>query len=419
MFLEIIYLGSVTNFAIAIFLNIRQIFAVKQSKVPKYLKEKLTDEDYQKTRNYNVEKLLFSTFATILNFIKSILIIYHNILPLAYESLDAKLNFNSQIVTQIVFLLIWHVCDTIMDLPLSVYSTFVIEEKYGFNETTPFVFITDLIKTTLLYFLFVPPLFGIVHSIIERFDTFYLRVSLFLMVFQLIMVVIFPTFIMPLFNKFEEMKESSLKQRVEELAKKVKFRLKNIFVMDGSKRSGHSNAFFIGLFKEKRIVFYDTLLEQTTDDQVIAILGHELGHWYYSHMWRAILMQFAIQSFSIYLFEVAIKNVNFSISIFGTKDAPLLLKMIYFNMVSQMISPLMTLLFNMLSRYNERQADRFAVENGYDDDLINALISLFKENRASLSSDWMYSTYNHSHPTLDERIALISDHKEKVKKKEE
>lgn len=417
MFLQIIYIGSITNFLITMFLYWRQFSVIKESKVPNYMLERVSDEDYKKTKHYNIDKMIFSTFTVIIHFIKSFFTIYYGVLPYCYNILNQKLGLKSELLTQIIFLLISTLSETIFGIPFSLYSTFVIEEKYGFNKMTFYVFLTDLIKSTCLIFTILPVITTVVLKMIDYFDTFFLKVTIFLVLFQMIMVVIFPIFIMPLFNKFEEMKEGSLKDKIKELAKKVGFQYSNIFVMDGSKRSGHSNAFFIGLFKEKRIVFYDTLLEQTTEEESIAILAHELGHWHHAHTWRFVFIQFLFQIFSLYFFEIAVKNRNFSISIFGTENVPILLKMIYFNLCSSMIGPLMTLLVNMFSRYHEKQADLFAVSHGFSDDLIKGLISLHKENRAPLSTDWLYSTYYHSHPTLDERISFIAEKKELFEKK--
>lgn len=401
------------------FLYWRQFQAIRNSKVPKYMTEKVTEEEYEKTKNYNKEKLIFSTITAIIYFIKSFSLIYFGLIPYFYHHLDTRLGWKSDMLTQIAFLLIWYFLDLVFDIPFSLWSTFVIEEKYGFNKSSLIIFFTDMAKSCMLISVILPILFGMVFKIIEFFDTFFWKVTIFIMIFQIAMIIILPIFIMPLYNKFVEMEEGTLKTRVIELANKVKFRYSNIFVMDGSKRSGHSNAFFIGLFREKRIVFYDTLIEQSTEDEAIAILGHELGHWYHLHMPRMLFVQFSLQALSIYFFEIAVKNSHFSLSIFGTEKVPILLKMIYFSMVSQMISPMLVLLSNMLSRYNEKQADRFAVSHGFSDDLIHALISLHKENRSSLTTDWMYSAYYHSHPTLDERISFITEAKMLLEKKEE
>ncbi|KRH93983.1 Metalloprotease [Pseudoloma neurophilia] len=419
MFLQIIYIGAITNLAITLLLYRRQFHTIKQSKVPKYLQEKISNEEYAKTKKYNSEKIIFSIIQILFNSILTFAKIYYNILPILYNKLDEGLQLKSELLTQIIFLTLNSLFDTIFHLPFSVYSTFVIEEKWGFNKTTAYVFITDLIKGFLLMSLIMPIIFTIIYQIIQYFVTFYLYVSLFLFVFQIAMAIIYPILIMPMFNKFEEMQDGSLKEKVVELTKKVKFAYSNIFVMDGSKRSGHSNAFFIGLFGERRIVFFDTLLEQTEENETVAILAHELGHWYYMHTWRGILFSSLYQAVSFYFFEIAVKNKNFSISLFGTEKVPLLLKLIYFSMVSSMIAPLMVLLANMFSRYNERQADLFAIQNGYAEDLAKGLIALYAENRAPLETDWMYSTYYHSHPTLNERISFINEYKQVYEKKEE
>jgi STE24 endopeptidase len=232
-------------------------------------------------------------------------------------------------------------------------------------------------------------------------ESFYLYVFISVITIQLIMVVLFPILIQPLFNKFEPLDEGSLKKRIVDLAKEIGFKPSKILKMDGSKRSHHSNAYFIGLFKEKRIVLFDTLLNQTTENEVLSILCHEFGHWYYNHTWMNIIFSFSIIFGYLYTFNIFVKN-----KIFMSKY-PMILKLNYFMLLTVVINPLLTLIQNYITRIYERQADRFAVKKGYGNDLKTGLIKIHIENKSNICPDSWYSTYHHSHPTLSERIELI------------
>jgi STE24 endopeptidase len=248
----------------------------------------------------------------------------------------------------------------------------------------------------------------------KNFVLYAVALSLFI---QIVMVIIFPIIIQPLFNKFTPLEDGDLKTAVEELASKVEFPLKKILVIDGSKRSGHSNAYFFGLFKNKRIVLYDTLIQQMSIDEAVAIVGHELGHWAHNDMfWGLVLNQLNI----LWIFYLLSLAINYAplYTAFGFKTQPLIIGI---NLFSQLLTPLslaLSFLLTWFSRLREFRADRYAIDHGYGEHLPKALIKMYKENKSLVHPDWLYSMMHNSHPPPSERVAAMNAYTTKISKKQ-
>jgi STE24 endopeptidase len=196
----------------------------------------------------------------------------------------APARFSGEISHSIVFILSFIILQQIVSLPMSVYYTFVLEEKFGFNKQTPKLFVMDFLKSNLLAVVLTPPILAGFLAIVQKTGTqFFYYLWLFTAAVQVFMITIYPIAILPLFNKLSPLEEGKLKQQTEALAKKLKFPLHELFVIDGSKRSAHSNAYFFGLPWKKHIVIYDTLIEKSSPEEVVAVLAHELGHWSLGH----------------------------------------------------------------------------------------------------------------------------------------
>ncbi|KAM0672977.1 zinc metalloprotease [Gurleya vavrai] len=405
-----IILGNLLVTLLEILLNIRQIVALIRAKYDDKIQKIIKDEEeFEKIKNYNLEKLLFGNAKGIFHLCKLFYIIHCNLYYKTYQYVVATNNFKNEFHSQVLTSTIIMAVDRLFSIPFSIYSNFYIEQKYGFNKMTARLFISDYIKTELLIYFISTPIVYYMLKLISIFpSSFYMQLFLLIAAIQLILIVIFPVFIQPLFNKFEELKEGDLKVKIIELAKKIGFKPSKILTMDGSKRSHHSNAYFIGIFKEKRIVLFDTLLNQNTDNEILAILCHEFGHWYFSHTLKQISFAMINLFFYLYSFNYFI-NQETSISYY-----PMILKLLYFSMMLGFINPLLTLLTNSITRRYERQADVFAVKQGYGEDLKSGLIKLHVENKGNLFPDSWYSTYYHSHPTLNERIKLIDETMQKI-----
>lgn len=418
MYLHIILVGTITNYLISLFLSCRQLRALQNGKLSPLLVDRIQNDEFKKMKLYNMVKLVFSIFNNTFFLLKSLCYVYMHIIPRAYEHMEQFTNIRSKLVLEIMFTLAFMHSERIMEIPFDLFQTFFIEERFGFNKMTLSIFVIDFLKETAVLTLLVCPLYMGLYKIIGYFNTFFIVAFIFVGIFQIILVVIYPIWIQPLFNKFKELEDGPLKNKIRDLADRIRFRINKIFVMDGSMRSNHSNAYFTGLVKEKRIVLFDTLLKQTTEDEIIAILGHEMGHWHHNHVPKLLTMQLFTQLIFLYFLEVALKNKFFVISLFSKEDVPVIIKLIYFSFFMNILSPFFTLLINMYSRYNERQADLFSIRLGLGRNLANGLISLHKKNKSNLCLDWMYSTYYHSHPTLIERLEFIEDEETKMRSKE-
>jgi len=318
---------------------------------------------------------------------------------------------------EVVFLLLYLHFERVFEVPFSAIGAFYVEAKHGFNKMTPATFVADFLKTSVVLTAVVAPFSYAALWIIKRYyaSSFYIYLWAFSSVFQVVLVIIFPIFIQPLFNKFEEMEESPLKGRIQELAERVGFRAKRVLVMDASRRSGHSNAYIIGLTaKDRRVVLFDTLLKEVNEDEIIAILCHEFGHWKHSHVLKMIVPALLIQLGYLYLLSVSLNSKVFG-AVLPMEEGPLVIRLLVFFMLLGAVNVPIEILRNCLSRHYERQADGFAVEMGYGKELCSGLIKLCEKNNSNMDPDPLYALVSHTHPVVTERIALIEREMNKAK----
>jgi STE24 endopeptidase len=309
--------------------------------------------------------------------------------------------------------------DKPLSIPFSYYSNFVVEERHGFNKMDRTTFFTDLVKSELLSYFFggllVPALIWIVHSTGQNFYL-YLWAMVQCLIFAFMWI--YPNFIQPLFNKFEELKDEELKKKIEDLAAEHKFPLTKLFQIDGSKRSSHSNAYFFGFWKFKRIVLYDTLLHLKHED-ILAILCHELGHWKFNHTTFNLVISSSHIFVLFWLFGQVMYSGATAQSIvrqFGYGDTQaVMVSLMIFTMLFEPTEQVLKLLMTMLSRKFEFQADGFAMSNNRSAELQNGLKTIQAENKGDLNPDEWYSWYHFSHPPLVERLRAL---RTQAKKKE-
>ncbi|MBU8910515.1 MAG: M48 family metallopeptidase, partial [Desulfobacterales bacterium] len=314
----------------------------------------------------------------------------------AIDSFVRSFNFGS-IVSGLFFTGILLFLKLLISLPFSIYSTFVIEEKFGFNKTTPRLFFTDLIKSIVLS----AALGGILLSLILGFLEFGGRFAWLYCwaastIFLLIVQYIVPTWIMPLFNKFTPLEEGPLKEAIFKYAKSINFLLSNIFVMDGSKRSSKSNAFFTGFGKNKRIVLFDTLIKEQSIEELVSILAHEMGHFKKKHIIKRMIISIFQMGFVFYLISIFISHEGLFHAFF-MKEVSIYAGLIFFGMLYSPIDLFISILFQISSRKDEFEADRFAAETVKDcRPLINALKKLSAHNLSNLTPHPFYVFLNYS-----------------------
>ncbi|WP_428606265.1 M48 family metallopeptidase [Sedimenticola sp.] len=384
----------------------RRHVAAHRNQVPPAFADKVTLEEHQKAADYTRAKLSVGHISLWIG--TGLLLLWTlgggiDVLNLQWQTWEIDpvwrgigLIFSVSLISAIV------------ELPLGLWNTFVLEARFGFNRTTAKRFVIDLLLQLLLALLLGTPLLWIILWLMERAgDNWWLAAWAVWMSFMLLMIWLYPTVIAPLFNKFTPLDEGPLKQRIQGLLERCGFTSKGIFIMDGSKRSGHGNAYFTGFGKNKRIVFYDTLAESLDGDEMEAVLAHELGHFKRRHILKHLLLSTALSlvGFALLGWLAAQPWFYQALGVSGRSNAlALLLFMLALPVFTQFLQPVMAI----LSRRHEFEADDFAVEQAGAEPMIRALVKLYRENANTLTPDSLYSAFHDSHPPAPVRVAHLS-----------
>jgi len=297
----------------------------------------------------------------------------------------------------------------LIDLPLSLYRTFVVEVRFGFNKMTLRLFFLDLAKQILLgAALGLPLLFCVLWLMQKMGAQWWLYVWATWVAFNLLVLAVYPTLIAPLFNKFTPLDDAALKSRIEALLAKCGFKAQGVFVMDSSKRSSHGNAYFTGFGAAKRIVLFDTLISRLAPTEIEAVLAHELGHFKHHHVWKRMAALFAISLGFLWLLGYAMKQDWFYAGLNVREHSTALALMLFF-LVVPVFTFLLHPLTSLYSRRHEYEADSYAAGHASSTDLIRALVKLYQDNAATLTPDPLYSAFYDSHPPALARIARLRD----------
>jgi STE24 endopeptidase len=303
----------------------------------------------------------------------------------------------------------------LINLPLSWYQTFVIESKFGFNNSTLKLWLMDLLKATLLGAVIGIPLLGVILWVMQSGGFYWWIWAWTILVgFQLLMIWIAPNYLMPLFNKFTPLEDESLKARISQLMDRSGFKAKGFFVMDGSKRSAHSNAFFTGIGSSKRVVFFDTLLKQLSADEMEAVLAHELGHFKHKHIVKMMAINFLTTLLGFAALGWIMQQTWFYTGLgvtpnFGLGDAPHnnALALLLFTLVVPLVSFLLSPISSARSRSQEFEADAYAMQQANANDLKSALLKLYQDNASTLTPDPWFVRFYYSHPPASERLSRM------------
>ena len=389
-------------------LNLRYVQA-RAGEVPESFRGFIDLPTYKKSVEYTAAKTRFGIVTDLFDAGVLALVLLLGILPWFYELFSAW--FGIGIWGQALVLFLTGLVLGIPSMPFDWWGTFKLEERFGFNKSTKKLWVVDKIKGTLIGFVIGYPLLALLIYLVSAAGMlWWLWGFAVFFIFQLVMVVAYPMFIMPLFNKLEPMEAGELKKRLFALADRTGFQAQTILVMDGSKRSGHSNAFFSGFGRFRRIVLFDTLIEQMEPDELEAVLAHEIGHYKLGHIPKMMAMA-AVSSLGMFAVLGWLANAgwftrafHFSSSAEGQIVPVLLLFMLLSSLVTFWLSPLTS----RLSRKHEYEADAFARDamGGYAP-LSQALRKLHKENLSNLTPHPLYSNFHYSHPTLVEREASL------------
>lgn len=309
----------------------------------------------------------------------------------------------------LLFFAILVLASDILSMPFQLYSTFVIEERYGFNKTTVKTFFVDKLKGYLLAALIGAPLLALLIYLIQEIGAdFWIWFALVATAFMLFMNMFYTTLILPLFNKLTPLPEGDLKSAIQQFASRVDFPLDNIFVIDGSKRSSKANAFFSGIGKKKKIVLYDTLIEKHTTDELVAVLAHEVGHFKKKHIVMSFVLSIVQVFLTMYVLSLMVYNERLSTALGGTQLS-IALNLIAFSILFAPISGITGLFMSMYSRRNEYEADAYARQTYSGPALSDALKKLSVDSLSNLYPHPLYVFFHYSHPPLLKRLAAIND----------
>ncbi|HEU0282300.1 MAG TPA: M48 family metallopeptidase [Gallionella sp.] len=379
--------------------------AAHRAAVPEAFREKITLADHQKAADYTSAKTRFAMLG----------ILFDAALLLAFtlgggiQFIAGLCNgwFGSPLTQGVAAIVAVLLLSSLLEVPFSLYRTFVIEARFGFNKMTVKLYLIDALKSLLLgAILGLPLLFGVLWLMERMGDHWWLYVWLAWMVFNLIILFIYPTFIAPLFNKFTPLQDEAMKARIAALLGKCGFTASGLFVMDGSKRTAHGNAYFTGFGKTKRIVFFDTLLERLSGNEIEAVLAHELGHFKRHHVLKRIVMTFAMSLGFLWLLGQLMQTAWFYQGL-GVNTPSTALALLLFFMILPLFSFALLPLLSAYSRKHEFEADAYAARQTAATDLVNALVKLYQDNAATLTPDPLYSSFYDSHPPAALRIAHL------------
>ena len=407
VFCTLLVLGLLTRFALAS-RQIRHV-ARHRDQVPTPFDATIALDAHRKAADYTIAKARFGLLATA--FETAVLIGWTLLGGLNALNLALLDLMGPSLWQQLALIATFALIGGLLGLPFSWYATFRLEERFGFNKTSLGLWIADGLKGSLLGAVIGLPLAALVLWLMSAAgDTWWLWAWGVWMVFNLLALVLYPTLIAPLFNKFEPLADESVKDRVNALMARCGFSAQGLFVMDGSKRSAHANAYFTGFGSAKRVVFFDTLLQQLTPDEIDAVLAHELGHYRLRHITQRVLMLFALSFVGFAALGWAASQAWFYTGLGVEPDlgAPndalaLILFLLTMPLFTYFLSPLAA----QLSRKHEFEADAFAKEKTRGADLASALLKLYKDNASTLTPDPLYARFYYSHPPASERLARL------------
>ncbi len=375
--------------------------------VPEAFKASIPLETHQKAADYTIEKNKFSNLESAIGIMFLLVLTLGGGIDTAFKlwaDFDLAPMLKQLGAVGTLFLVM-----TVFEIPASFYQTFVIEEKYGFNKSTVGQFFKDQAMSLGLATIIGMPLFALILWVMDSVgDSWWIWAWAILISFSLLMSWLFPTVIAPLFNKFTPMEEGALEERIQTLLERCGFHSEGIFIMDGSKRSGHGNAYFTGLGNNKRIVFYDTLVNSLEDEELEAVLAHELGHFKCKHVIKMLVASSVISFISFAILGWLINEPWFytglGVAIEQKSNAAAL-------MLFMLVSPVFSAFMQPISAYFQRkfefEADSFAAEHAQASKLISGLVKLYKENANTLTPDPLYSAFHYSHPPAAIRIAHL------------
>lgn len=394
---------------VRIWLGKRHIAHVQshRNQVPQAFSENIALEAHQKAADYSTDKTKLALLeATVQAVLLAALTIGGGLQWI--DDVWRNLIVNHDIARGALVIVSAMLVSSMIDLPFEYYKTFVVDEKFGFNKMTPAMFFSDLVKQSVVgIILGAPILFAALWLMQGAGQYWWLYLWIIWSAFNLIMLAVYPTFIAPFFNKFTPLEDQALKQRIESLLTKCGFKSQGLFVMDGSARSSHGNAYFTGFGASKRVVFFDTLLDRLNANEIEAVLAHELGHFKHHHVIKRIAMMFFVSFLGLALLGW-LMNQDWFYTGLGVSEVSNHMALVLFLLVSPVFLFILRPIMASYSRKNEFEADSYAAKHANAKYLIEALVKLYRDNASTLTPDPLHSAFYDSHPPASIRISKLA-----------
>lgn len=373
--------------------------------LPEKLRGMISDEEYRKSQQYHKENNRLSLWSSTFNLAVIILMIVAG--GFAFVDDVSRSTGPNMIITALIFFGIIGIASDLINLPFEWYDVFVIEKKYGFNTMSLRTFITDHLKSWFIVLLIGAPVLGLITWFYYKSGPdFWLYAWALITVFSVFMNFFYSELIVPLFNRQVPLPEGTLRKSIEEFARKAGFKLRDIYIIDGSKRSTKANAYFSGFGSKKRIVLYDTLLREFSEEEITAVLAHEIGHYRKKHVLISLFTSIIVTGLMLFLFSLVVDNPQLSEAL-GAETPGFHLGLIVFGILYSPLSLLIGLVTNYISRKNEFTADRFVKENYKPDKLAEALKKLSVKNLSNMMPHPAYVFFHYSHPPLLQRLEKL------------
>jgi STE24 endopeptidase len=392
-----------------LWLNLRQARALSQARerVPDSFAQTITLADHQKAVRYSLAKLRLGS----LNLLVETLLVAVLTIGGGIQALDsvAQTLVSGDMTRALLLIFTVLVINGLVSLPFSIFKTFVIESRFGFNKTTFATFVLDLFKIIVLSLLFLTPLLWVILWFMAHVGLWWAYATATVIGFSLMMSWLYPTLIAPLFNRFTPLEDPELKGRINRLMRETGFHARGIYLMDGSRRSAHGNAYFTGLGHNKRVVFFDTLLKQLSPDEIEAVLAHELGHFTKKHILKGMLLSALMTTLGFLLLAWLVEWPAFY-QLARIENPSNYTALLLFMLLSPYLMVWITPLFNGISRRHEYEADTFAAQHAQSGDLIQALLKMYRDNASPVVTDALYSLFHDSHPPASLRIQHLQTH---------
>ena len=373
--------------------------------VPDTLKDFYKESDYKKAKSYKLDRDKISLISSLISTTLTIIFIFSGFYGKVSDY--SLYYFDNPFLQSAGFFLFFLLISTIISLPISYYSIFTIEEKYGFNKSTMSTFIKDKIKSLIISLLIGGFILYISIQLYNFFEAnFWLWLWVFLSAIIIFTNMFYTTLIVPIFNKLSPLEEGSLKNKIEKYSKKIGYSLDKIFVIDGSKRSSKANAFFSGLGPKKTIALFDTLIDKHEEDELVAVLAHEVGHYKKNHIKQGLLLSILQVGIICYILQLCLNEPNLSIAL-GGLESSFHLSLIAFSFLFSPLSLIIGIGMNIFSRKNEYEADKYAKETYNGESLKNALKKLSSDSLTNLYPHPLYVFVHYSHPPLLKRLEAL------------